>query len=145
MALSLRPLLLVFIALQGQCRLVPEGFSCSRDMPRHSGIYSTPSNPDSIKVDLINVFCGRIDDKGVVSGFHVRLGNVDPPSAMTEESRLLRVPFNQYDYGLYAKPEIYDVYSGFHITKCGISSIWPTVLGFEEIAWIITFLVDKCQ
>lgn len=139
-------LLLIFalFVLNCQCQLVPEGFSCTRDMPRRWGIYSRPPNVNLVKVDLIHVFCGQIERYGA-SGFHARPGNVDPQSVTTVGSRLKRRPRNQYDYAIYSEPKIYDSYISQYVRKSGISSIWPTAMSLEDITWVITYLVDACR
>ena len=132
---------LIITSSQGQ--LIPNGFSCGRDMPRKSDIYSTPPNSNSIKVDLIHILCGQVDSDGA-SGFHARPGNVDPPSASTTNALQSRTPRNEYDFSMYRNAGVYDSYSGRYITK-RVSSIWPTVLSAENIVWIITYLVDQCR
>ena len=140
-------------------QLIPDGFTCTRDMPRQRGIYSTPLNSNLIKVDLIHVFCGQIysssssssscsGGNGVkVGGFHSRPGNTDPASASTANSKLIRTPPNAYGYAVYQYPYIYDSSCGRYVMKNTgtISSMWPTVLSMEDITEIITQLVYLCK
>ena len=49
-----------------------------------------------LKVDLIHVFCGQIDETYGVGGFHARPGNNDPQSATTVGSRQKGKPRNEY-------------------------------------------------
>ena len=141
MALSLVAVLVGTSAAQ----LIPDGFSCTPDMPRRSGIYSTPPNINSIKVNLIHVFCGQVSDKYGVGGFHARPGDQDPESVVTSDKFLSRKPANEYDYSIYKKPSIYDIREGTHVVKPASSSVWPTVLSMEAITQIITYLEDKCR
>ena len=134
----------IFLCL-ARARLVPEGFSCTRDMPRHSGIYSTPDNANSIKVDLIHVFCGQVSERYGVGGFHARPGDEDPESASTTSSKISKKPANEYDFAIYKYPLIFDSQKGSFVSKSSSSSVWPTVLSMEELTGIITFLVDKCR
>lgn len=142
-----------------ETQLIPSGFSCTQDMPRQTGIYSTPPNSNLIKVDLIHILCGQISSSissgngstesssTRVGGFHARPGNVDPASASTANSKLIRPPPNVYGYAVYKYPYVYDSRRGAYVVKNtgSISSIWPTVLSMEDIAKIITNLVYLCQ
>ena len=140
-----------------EAQLIPSGFSCTQDMPRQQGIYSTPSNSNLIKVDLIHVLCGQIYSSSTidnslkssvrVGGFHARPGNTDPASASTANSQQTRTPPNVYGYAVYKYPYVYDVQRGTYVKKNtgSISSIWPTVLSMEEIVEIITELVYLCR
>ena len=132
------------ISLSG-AELIPEGFSCTRDMPIRSGIYSSPANLNSVKVDLIHVLCGQITEKNGAGGFHARPGDQDPESASTSGSKLSKRPANEYDFSVYKKPCIYDIREGAFVTKSSSSSVWPTVLSMEELTRIITYLVDQCR
>ena len=102
LALSLTAVIICTSAAE----LIPEGFSCTPDMPRRSGVYSTPPNINSVKVDLIHVFCGQISDEYGVGGFHARPGDMDPESVVTSDDILARKPANEYDYSVYKKPSI---------------------------------------
>ena len=141
LALSLTAVIICTSAAE----LIPEGFSCPPDMPRRSGVYSTPPNINSVKVDLIHVFCGQVSDKYGVGGFHARPGDKDPESVVTSDDILSRKPANEYDYSVYKKPSIYDSREGAYVIKPASSSVWPTVLTMEGITQIITYLVDKCR
>ena len=126
-------------------RLVPEGFSCSRDMPRGPSIYSTPDNANSVKVDVIHVFCGQVSDRYGVGGFHARPGDVDPDSASTFSIYMSRRPANELECAIYKKPLIFDAREGEFVSKRSSSSVWPTALSMEELTWTITYLVDECR
>ena len=139
-------------------QLIPDGFSCTKDMPCQTGIYSTPSNSNLIKVDLIHVFCGQIysytrssNTSGSgsvrVGGFHARPRDTDPASATTANSELVRAPPNVYGYSVYRNPYVYDSWRDMYVKKNtgSISSIWPTVLSMEDITEIITQLVYLCR
>ena len=138
-----------------ETQLLPDGFSCTQQMPRQMDIYSTPPNSNLIKVDLIHVFCGQIYSSGSssnsnsmrVGGFHARPGNQDPESATTAYSVLLRTPPNEYGYAVYKYPYVYDYRKEMYVAKNTgtISSMWPTVLSMEEIAEVITRLVYLCK
>ena len=136
-------------------QLIPDGFSCTQEMPRQMDIYSTPPNSNLIKVDLIHVLCGQIYSSGssssnnriIVGGFHARPGNQDPQSATTAYSILQRPPPNEYGYSVYKYPYVYDYRRDMFMAKNTgtISSMWPTVLSMEEITEIITRLVYLCR
>ena len=143
-------------------QLVPDGFTCTRDMPRQRGIYSTPLNSNLIKVDLIHIFCGQVysstssssessscsgGNRVRVGGFHSRPGNSDPPSASTANSTLIRSPPNVYGYAVYKYPYVYDSSCNKYVVKNTgtISSVWPTVLSMENITGIVTELVYLCK
>ena len=141
-----------------ETQLIPDGFSCTRDMPRQMGIYSTPPNSNLVKVDLIHIFCGQISCSSSsasnisgnnvrVGGFHARPGDSDPNSATTVYSELIRSPPNIYGYSIYKYPYIYDSQRDMYVKKNtgSISSIWPTVLSMEDITQIITKLVYVCR
>ena len=134
--------------------LIPDGFSCTKKMPRQNDIYSTPPNSNLIKVDLVHVFCGQIYSSGSsssskvrVGGFHARPGNEDPESATTAYSNLTRSPPNKYGYAVYKYLYVYDYQREMYLAKNTgtISSMWPTVLSMEEITAIITELVYLCR
>lgn len=142
-----------------ETQLIPDGFSCTKDMPRQMDIYSTPPNSNLVKVDLIHIFCGQIYSATSVSnnssssssvrvgGFHARPGNSDPSSATTTNSELIRSPPNVYGYSVYKYPYIYDSRCDMYVKKNtgSISSVWPTVLSMEDITQIITKLVYVCR
>ena len=144
--------------------LLPDGFSCSRAMPRCSGVYSTPGSSNLPRVDLVHTLCGQIyttasnssregrqeSSSGVrVGGFHARLGDTDPASASTTGpySQLVRTPPDQNGYAVYKYPYIYDITAGTSLRKNtgSISSIWPTALSLEEIVEVMTELVYACS
>ena len=144
--------------------LLPDGFSCSRAMPRCSSIYSTPGNSNLPKVDLVHTLCGQIytaasnssregrqeSSSGVrVGGFHARPGDVDPASASTAGpySQLVRTAPDQNGYAVYKYPYIYDITAetGRRKDTSSISSIWPTALSLKEIVEVITELVYACS
>ena len=141
--------------LVAQTQLIPDGFSCTQEMPRQMDIYSMPPNSNLIKVDLVHVFCGQIYSSGSannssrirVGGFHARPGNQDPDSATTDYSILLRPPPNEYGYSVYKYPHVYDYRRDMFLVKNTglISSMWPTVLSMEEIAEVVTRLIYLCR
>ena len=137
-----------------EIQLIPEGFSCTNEMPRQMDIYSTPPNYNLIKVDLVHVFCGQISytsgnssGRIRVGGFHARPGDQDPESATTTYSMLIRPPPNKYGYAVFRYLYVYDCRREIYMAKTTgtISSMWPTVLSMEEIAEIITRLVYVCR
>lgn len=145
------------VAIITEAQLIPSGFSCTQDMPRQWGIYSTPSNSNLIKVDLIHMLCGQIysssstdsslESSVRVGGFHARPGNTDPASASTANSQQIRTPPNVYGYAVYRYPYVFDVQRGSYVKKNtgSLSSIWPTILSMEQIVEIITELVYLCR
>lgn len=153
--LLVSPLIITSVGTQ----LIPDGFTCTRDMPRQKGIYSMPLNSNLIKVDLIHTFCGQIYSSSSsssscsgsnnvrIGGFHSRPGNIDPASASTANSKLIRSPPNVYGYAVYKYPYIYDSSCGRYVMKNtgAVSSIWPTVLSMENTTEIITELVYLCK
>lgn len=156
--LCLLPLLLLLLQLAStsptaRTQLVPDGFSCTRDMPRRSGIYSTPTNSSLAKVDLIHTFCGQIEagtgSTKRVGGFHARPGASDPASASTlgPDTQLIRAPPNQCGYAVYKYPYVFDSSVGSSVRKntSSISSMWPTVLSMEGIVQAVTELVYSCR
>ena len=154
----LLPLLLLQLASASptsRTQLVPDGFSCTRDMPRRSGIYSTPTSSNLAKVDLIHIFCGQIEagtgstKRARVGGFHARPGASDPASASTSgpDTQLIRAPPNQCGYAVYKYPYMFDSSVGSSVRKntSSISSMWPTVLSMEGIVQAVTELVYSCR
>ena len=126
--------------------LVPDQFACTAERTAQSGIYST-ATPPQLRFDLIHILCGDIGPKGRPGGFHARPGDMDPPSASTADSELIRQPRNVYDFAVYKDPQVWSnkgCNPGF-IVKKGRSGIWPTALSYEGIVWIVTTLVEQCR
>lgn len=156
--LLLLPLFLLQLASTSptaRTQLVPNGFSCTQDMPRQSGVYSTPTNSNLAKVDLIHIFCGQIytgtgsTKRTRVGGFHARPGDSDPSSASTSgpDTQLIRAPLDKYSYAVYKYPYVFDSSVGKSVRKntSSISSMWPTALSMEGIVQVITELVYSCR
>ena len=122
-----------------EAALVPLSFSCKKESPYKEPVYSVQHN--SIKADLTGIFCGRAP---VPSGFHARLKNVDPLSASTKTSVLVRSPKNDYDFAIFDKPEVY-IKENTKKAMEGQSNMWPAAMNYEDITSLIVDIVDMAK
>ena len=127
-----------------QCLLVPATFSCGATAPVGRSTLSLATG-NAIKIDLTHTYCGQIEVSGAASGFHSRPGGWDPQSASIQYSRVIRVPHDNYDFAIVDRPAVYNSNTRSWIYKSGISSIWPTSMGYETTAMAITDMYNYCK
>ena len=139
-------LVFLFLLLQihlNDSTLISSSFKCSKDMTSKSDRYSYSYN--SIAIKLTRLFCGKAISANI-GGFYVRPGDKDPESASTTTGVMVRKPKNELDFSQYKGVRIYDILKKGYVPKTSkITNIWPTVLTMEDIAFILTRLVDQCN
>ena len=141
-------LVLLFLLLQihlNDSVLIPSTFKCSKGVTSNSNAYSISYN--SITIKLTRLFCGQsLALSANIGGFYVRPGDKDPESASTTTGVMVRKPKNELDFSQYKGVRIYDILKKGYVPKTSkITNIWPTVLTMEDIAFILTRLVDQCN
>lgn len=135
--------LILLLALQiglSYSAVIPDGFECSKDMPRRAGEYSNTA----VKVDLIHIFCGQIYDdyqnNPKATGLHYL-----PPNTIPNSISLYGAKWKQKSgYKQYRNVGIYDQFSGTYIPKI-VSSMWPSAMSMEQVVQTISDMVTFCR